>query len=271
LLQEKLTQDKQKIGGNQKMKILTKIVIVAFLTTCAATALAAGLGDVVQPIEQGKISITPEYTHVFDRDFNQSGEKVDKYDQAYANIAYGIADNVKLYTKLGVADMNIKGRTSASETTQEEYSFGFLWGGGISGNLKLQGDWIIGFDSQYTAWNTDFDAITVNGEKGTKLAGKLKNDEWQAALYAGKEIAMGTNITLTPYTGVKVARLESDIKGLSFETSTAAYVGTGTLKNDNEFGVVVGTNLKMSENLKVNIEGQFVDETGLTAGLTYKF
>lgn len=254
------------------MRVLTMVIVGAFLMVFAATALAASLGDAVTALEQGKVSITSEYTHVFDRDFNEASEKVDKYDQGYLNIGYGITENLKLYTKLGIADMNIKGETSLNETTKEEYDFGFLWGGGISGNIRLQSDYIVGFDAQYTAWNTDFDAITVNGEAGTKLAGKLENSELQGTLYAGKEICIGnSDKKLFPYIGIKLARFESECKGLSFETSTTAYVGTGTSKNDNSLGVVVGASLKMSENLKANIEGQFMDETGVTGGLTYIF
>lgn len=254
------------------MKIRLFYIFMVLLFITSPKSFAASMGDAITPIEQGKLTATVEYTHVFERDGDVAGWEFDEYDQIYANIAYGVANAVKIYTRLGIADMSLNGVTSLQESTEQEYDFGFLWGGGISGNLKLENNWFIGFDAQFTRWDTDIDSASVNGVSAISLSGDIKNQEWQVALYGGKNIEIGIGQTIfTPYIGIKLALVKTDVDGVTYSTPTSAYALSGTLKNDTKFGVSPGANLKFNDNIKANIEGQFVDETGVTVGLTYKF
>lgn len=253
--------------------IVSIIVIGVILLMFVNSTWAASIDNIIQPLGHGKLQVTAADTFVFDRDIDAPSTEFDEYNQAYTKIAYGLGNYINVYTKLGTANMKIKGITDANETTVEKYKYSFLWGGGISAGYEIKEGWILGVDAQYNAWKSDLDSITVAGEAGTNLKGDLDISEWQGAIYLAKIIPSleSPEIILLPYIGAKYAQIEADYAGISFDTSSTSYVGSGKAKNDNKFGFVAGINIDLTKNLKINVEGLFIDETGVTAGLSYKF
>lgn len=254
------------------MRVLSIVATALFLTLAVSCAWAVSIDSTIQPLGHGKIQVTAADTYVFDRDSDTASTEFDQYNQGYSKIAVGLGDNVNLYAKLGAANMEINSITSNNLTTEEKYAYGFLYGGGISAAYQTEDGWLVGVDAQYNMWKSKLDSITVGGAKGTNLAGDLDNKEWQGTLYLGKSITIESpEIKLLPYIGAKYAQIESDYEGLSFDAGSTSYVGSGKLKNDNKFGALAGLNINFNDNLKLSVEGQFADELGATAGVSYKF
>jgi len=99
---------------------------------------------------------------------------------------------------------------------------------------------------------------------------KTEIKEWQVALYVNQNFG-----NLSPYAGVKYSNLEADweldgsgqLFGMEY-----SYKAEGDLEADDNFGVFLGTDIYIIPNqLSINIEVRFIDETAGTIGVNYRF
>ncbi len=241
-------------------RLLVSVMAVTFIFGLASVVNASSVGGDIP--EKGELAVGFETNFMTKREVkdvtqNQSAEL--KSNQYLATLAYGLLDRLALKVKLGAGDLRYKD-ADEKQVTEE----GFLWG--------------IGLDSK----------VYENEENGLKLllgaeyfsAGDLDvksryldpNDtltfedwrEWQISFLVAKDIAR-----FMPYLGVKYSDFEMDYK---WYDSSAGTTTTGKkIEADKNFGVFLGTDYRLGENWKLNLEGRFIDETAMSFAGTYKF
>ena len=160
-----------------------------------------------------------------------------------AKISYGLLDNLDIYTKLGTADVRIKGPAFTAKTSNA-----FAWAIGAKGTYEFTEDWLLGADVQYLRHRHSA-GFNFSGSDWT---GKLLFQEWQIAPYVAKRIG-----NFTPYLGIKYSDLRAR--------------GAVKLKADDKLGMFVGSSFKINDRLFLNTEGRFIDETAMSFGCTYRF
>jgi len=273
-------------------KLIVLGLIALFCLPLAAYASSIG-GAETQG--KGKVAVGLDQEFVFDRDMKlKSGyyweeddtiEDKTEIDQMYRTMvktSYGVLDNLDIYVKLGTADFESKSNYTIRDI-DGDYEIGslkakgdnaFAYGFGAKGTYDLKNDWIVGCDVQYlrhkhdvkltdswTDYNPDGSVDEVGSGSGK---GKVTFQEWQIAPYIAKKIG-----NFVPYLGVKYSDLRTNYKIPDEDPEDPE--GIAKFKADDNIGVFVGTDYKIAENWKLNLEGRFVDETAMSVGATYKF
>ncbi|MCX5701358.1 MAG: outer membrane beta-barrel protein [Candidatus Omnitrophica bacterium] len=277
---------------------MKKIILLSLITLlCLPLAVyAASIGG-AETQGKGKLAIGLDQEFVFDRDMKDTGATVEggedvtiagtaktEIDNMYRTMvkaSYGLFENLDIYVKLGTADFKATSKQSGTwddgEDTgtwnaSEEFNSNnaLAYGFGMKGTYSLENDWIIGCEAQYLRHKHDkmkmAGSMNVYDDVGDLIADESGTDsweadttiqEWQVAPYIAKKIG-----DFIPYLGVKYSDLRANYKDED---------GKLKLKADDNFGVFVGTDYKIGENWKLNLEGRFVDETAMSVGATYKF
>lgn len=192
-------------------------------------------------------------------------------------ISYGLFDNFDIYTKVGISDFKIKGGidgTWIDKSTGEEGLLGggltvnsktaLAYGGGIKGNLELGKNWLIGADAQYLRHKKKvlgqavvYDISDPTESETFDLNGKITTQEWHVAPYVARRLG-----NFTPYLGVKYSDLRMKLK--------YAEKGSDKFNAKDRVGVFLGTDAKIGR-FRLNLEGRFVDEKAVSAGVSYRF
>lgn len=199
----------------------------------------------------------------------------------------GVHQNLDLYVKLGVSDLTYKQKYLSPDVPTEREKFdgdyGFAWGIGAKAKIYETSSGLrFMADTQYMRYKVDGD-YRINGidlkdvimdldPSITDPAYNTKTtlQEWQIALYVNKTFGQ-----FSPYAGMKYSDVTlknelninfTDSEGFlskKFETKYRA---------DKNIGVFAGTDINIISNkLKLNIEGRFIDETAVTIGMNYRF
>ena len=251
----------------------TFIFMLAILIILPFSLHAASISGVTTQ-GQGKYSIGLDFDWVFKRDM-----ELDSADALFPNedlkdteigshylvsgkASFGIADNVDIYIKLGIADYEFD-----TEVTQDGVQIGkgnvdadtaFAYGIGVKGAFPLQDDLVIGADIQYVRHDNDIDASGTGGGITVEVTGDSQVTAWHIAPFIAKKME-----NMVPYIGVKYSDLKVDFSNTSF--------GGGEIKAKDKLGVFLGSDFIVDENTVVNIELRFLDETALTLSCSYSF
>ena len=270
------------------MKKLLTLSIAALLLLPAAV-YAASIGG-AETVGQGEFSIGLDQEIVFGRDGKtltqdvtgftftsvRSKYEIDKMYRTMVKVSYGLLDNLDIYTRLGTASPDYKVWSdlifgSPSDINNETWKYkgrnAFAYGLGLRGTHSLQNGWLMGVDAQYlrhrnkykaTGYYFEYTGGVLINEGPMAKKGKVTFFEWHIAPYVAVQLD-----NFVPYLGARYsdARInEKDEHGYTVKT-----------KSKHNVGVFVGTDYKIDENWKLNIEGRFVDETAMSAGATYRF
>lgn len=241
-------------------KLLALILAITFVFS-SSVVNAASIGG-KQP-EQGKLAIGAEFNYI-DRDMKNKtqGQKAELDSKQYlAKVEYGLlgsdAFNWSIFTKLGKADAKYKDPDDKYDFDEE-----LVWGLGSKLVYKLEAC-KLGIEGQY--FSIEDLETTKNLDAGDKLDAEWK--EWQVSLFVAKDFSLEA-ITLTPYLGIKYSDLKNDTEWWDVSASkTTKY----DVEEDDDVGVFVGTDINFTDNISVNLEGRFIDETAMSVGATYKF
>jgi len=272
-------------------KTLAAIVGGATLLTLASIKPVDAI-SVGSPETQGKgkISVSSDNSFIFDRKFKFKGaENIDPKPledvfgadiesgyQVMLKTSYGVLDNLDVYAKLGWADYKIDSIFQGTRPTGT-YSFPFImntdsnlaWGLGMKGKHELGNDWLLGCDLQYMRSKHD---VKLTKKRTTEATGEFKSSvmqDWHAAFSLGKRIK-----NFLPYFGVRYSDARFETKGIEDQLVWGPgmdWIYNIKYKAKNNVGLFAGTDYKLGKNLSMNLEGRFIDETALTAGLTWKF
>jgi hypothetical protein len=256
----------------KKTLILSGMVFVVYISM-TAVCWAGGNGP-VEPLGTAKFALSGEYNNVLDMDLKKNGDvtggEVEESYQGYAKLAVGISDNVNLYARLGAANLKEKLKWSNNTSHTIKYDNGLLWGIGGNGIYDLGNNFGIGGNLQIDAWFVDADSISGDNSPTFVDKGSLNNSEFQASLYLKYTCDLGVKIT--PYAGGYYSYFDSRIdKTLKYQDTNGTIYTCGDIKNDDNFGVLLGLDVTATDKITLNIEGRFIAETAVTCGVCYKF
>lgn len=261
---------------------MKKIIFLclALLLCLPLVSYAASIGG-AETQGKGKVAVGLDQEFVFDRDlkFDKAswGElganetvkmEIDSIYCTMVKASYGVLDNLDVYVKLGTADYKSKGVWTGHGEEWHDTMKGknaFAYGFGAKGTYNLKDDWIIGADLQYLRHKNKYSGSSYDALNPTDTDtwhGKATFQEWQIAPYVAKKIG-----NFVPYLGIKY----SDLRIKEKSSDDDGDEGWMRLKADDNVGVFVGTDYKIADNWKLNLEGRFVDETAISFGVTYKF
>ncbi len=257
-----------------KKLILLSLIMVLCLPL---TVYAAGIGG---PPTGGqfKFNIGMDQDVVFDRDLKPSNIVVmmpldvavtcdiKKMYRSMLNVSFGVFDFLDVYVKLGVADYKFKadlinnfGFPLGDATLNSKW--GFAYGGGLKGAYMFKDGpvkgLIIGADAQYLRHKQRYHAMIDSLMGPSDFTGKATFQEWQFGPFVGYKI-----MNFLPYVGVKY----SDVR-LKFNQEGE----TQKFKADDHVGALVGLTYDLIPQVKLNLEGRFIDETALNFNVIFKF
>ncbi|MBN2189794.1 MAG: hypothetical protein JW728_01105 [Candidatus Aureabacteria bacterium] len=192
----------------------------------------------------------------------------------YGKISYAAFERVEEFVILGACNgVKIDGKT---KTTNDDftlkYKTDFIWGVGGKILVYEWEDWGIKIlaTGQYRQTEPKLDEFKINGVNVTpdlSKKGKLEIKDWDAGGAISKEFQMGEKIIAVPYVGIKYA--DSDIT----YDCTATWDEKINLDTNSRYKVMpyVGLDLIVTDFLSLNVEGRFVSDYALSAGLTLRF
>jgi len=135
--------------------------------------------------------------------------------------------------------------------------WGFAYGGGLKGAYTFKNGLLVGADVQYLRHRQRYRARSTDDTGEDTSTGKVTLQEWQFGPFVGYKI-----MNFTPYAGVKYSDVRLKIKG---EEETIKF------KADDHFGAFVGLTYEVIPQLRLNLEGRFIDETALNFNVIFKF
>ncbi|MGE4357537.1 MAG: hypothetical protein AB7E08_03150, partial [Candidatus Omnitrophota bacterium] len=205
--------------------------------------------------------------------------KIDKGYQAVLKTSYGILDNLDVYVKLGVADYTLEEDEYRSGTkyltSENDTDIRPVYGIGLKGVYHLNessgysgyrfqsnwlNDWIIGCDLQYLRSEHKTKTTTTTG-LSTKYK-KVVIQEWHIAPYIAKQFN-----NFIPYLGIRYSDMRVSQKE---PEDTADWTDNNKYEADKNFGIFLGTDYIAGENLNLNFEGRFLDETAGSFAVNWK-
>ena len=179
--------------------------------------------------------------------------------------SFGLLPFLDIYVKLGVANFKSDSNLDFLGTTVQDLeiktNWTFAYGGGIKAAHSFKNGLIIGGDVQYLRHKNNIQEIFTNPFTGAEIVrfrGKATFQEWHVAPYIGMKIW-----NFTPYAGARY----SDVRIKTDDNSGQKL----KFKADDNVGAFVGATYEVIKNLKLYLEGRFIDETALSFGVSYKF
>ena len=214
-------------------------------------------------------------------------------DSVHAKIGYGLLDNLDIYAKLGMVKGSVDNTLNYPGENLSyilEEDGGFSWVLGVKGILHefLNGVRIGGSAEFGMRKNDVTGTVDANGTKygpeefpiaddwfpgatSATYSAESESTMWELALSISKQFEQ-----FLPYAGVKYADRKIDVAstftGLDGSGTTVGSMEEKyTFKPEDTIGIFVGTDYNVTENLTLNVEGKFVNETAIAFGASYKF
>jgi len=250
------------------------------LFSLANSVFAAGIGNSISPVGRHKATFSMEDNIVLDKPIRPTGDitnfDFDTINQTYGKITFGMSNKVNLYAKLGASDVGtVKTRFTDHSTTEVQANYGFLWGVGANGLLlEIYDGIMLGTDVQYNSWQATVDNVVESGKDTIKERGRIRNNEFQAALFATRKFSLGNkDVEFSPYIGGRFSYFNTrTLKTITYDTSSAHYQLSWNHNNKKHFGAILGADLFLPRYcFQLSLEGRFFDETAITTGLSYKY
>ncbi len=230
----------------KKTLIFASCLLVAWV--CPASAAPVGNPANVTQIEGQNWRGDAEATFVFDRDLDRANAELDEEREAYAKIGY-VPDDlpVEFYGLLGTMSFEVNQGALHYET-----DYGLAYGFGAKAQLWKDDDsgTAVGIDAKYRRSEPEIDESTFGD------GGDVTYQDWQVALGVSQKIENN----LTPYGGIKYNDVSiKDLERFANQNS------------DDVIGLFIGVDYDVSQEIALNIEGNFVNETSLTGAVAMKF
>jgi opacity protein-like surface antigen len=263
---------KIKILGRRKMKKLILISLMMLL----GLPLAAYSAPVDGPPTQGfNISLGQDYTNF--RDLKPTPVAISTGPQPDCNIrhmyrtmlkvGYGFFDFLEVYIKLGGAGYRFRADVEdlsgfPSGNAVVHTRMGFAYGVGVKAAYEFKDGpvrgLLIGADAQYLRQRNRYHAMLMDDVGPDSDSGNVTLQEWQFGPFVGYRI-----MKLLPYVGVKYSDVRLKFSGGGENTKFRA---------EDHFGVFAGLTYDiLPRKVSLNLEGRFIDETGVNFNLIYKF
>ena len=182
-------------------------------------------------------------------------------------VGYGLFDFLEVYVKLGGA--GFKFRTDIEDqlgngvgTVAAHTKMGFAYGAGVKGAYEFKNGSVkgllIGADASIIRHRQRYNAMILDDLGPDNDTGHVTLLEWQIGPFVGYRI-----MNFLPYVGMKYSDVRLRFGGGSEHMKFRA---------DDHFGGFVGLTYDIVPlKLMLNLEGRFIDETGINFNVIYKF
>ena len=260
---------------------MCKKILGLFVLICmfCVQAFAAHVGNVASPAlnsnggEDRGLRVSFINDSLLERELENIDQSTMECEGDFRMLQLGVVtgDRAEFYGLFGVLADGFVSERDPWDTLGYYFDDGFAWGLGTKVILLDFGNGLrIGTDAVYRKAEVELEAISLNGVKYYKGDYPLRFDgtfaEWQFAIGVSKEFS-GHNFKVVPYGGVKYSDVEVWAEASSDgETYVSPEVGS-----DKVFGVFFGTDLFVSDDLSVNLEGRLIDEQAVSVSCTYRF
>jgi hypothetical protein len=233
-------------------------------------------GGLLQIPKIGKSPLKASFVYDYEnRDLRpKSGDPKAHVHWFLAKISFDIMDRVEPYIELGSAKMSARAPVG---TTRDSFDYGasFAWGIGAKVILfkkkvfsSQAKDLQIFSDSKFRRTRTQLDKLI--GQDITDGAVNVKWLEWQTALGVSQEFRLCKNFTVTPYFGGKYSDIDAISKGTAITASGRGINGKSRDQSQYKFGPFVGMDIGIGKYMSLSVEGRFVDENSVSAGITFR-
>ena len=253
-------------------KLLLVLVVVGL---CSTVALALDpMGPPTAGLKKGQWSAGVEYSYSkmnITRRGGYEGDLTGKYQVAkveaqkvYANIGYGLSDNVVGFVRLGIGQGDFD-RGTSEDTSILWHGNGdteFIWGAGIKATLTENERVAWGLLAQY-GWGR----YEGTEKRATKDDRDYDNrmDELQIAIGPTFKLADAISIYGGPFLHYIRGEMNED-------ADSAGDKAIKSIGQKNEFGGYVGSLIKIAENTDLTVEYQYTGEAwALAGGVTFSF
>ncbi len=224
----------------------------------ARESYARDLGVLVLPIHKGRITSSLVYEHLkVEDDFETRGETVFKSHVVGALFSYGLTDTVSVALKGGsILEPRVEAQGDAWES-RAGYLYGIDLYHEVFPSTPLRPG--VQLSGGVTGFLVPLDRADVDDSGMTPVDQKMSGVEYHGSVVATYKWRMAE-----PYAGLRGFGNNVSWRDNSSGASPAKITGHA----HGNLSVVVGLPLRLSQDLRVFVEGRFVSETALTAGIT---
>jgi opacity protein-like surface antigen len=225
-------------------KILLSLVILYFF---APSLLAAPAYGTDLPAK-GRMRVGYQANVVIKHELKEGYGKIDSV-QHYYDVSYGVLDWFVFDGKLGIGDTNRKG----GNVPDADYGYSFAGGYGFRARLyddKDSGIKVVGGFHHISVHPRDED---IGGDRYESFL-----DDWQIDLLCSKKFGR-----FTPYAGGKASVFEHVYRINKGDRKRVSPKYNG--------GAIAGFDFNLKDDITVNVEGRFIDEDAVSAGIYYSF
>ncbi len=250
-----------------RKRILLLGVVLMVVGLCASAALALDpMGPPAAGLKKGQFSAGVDYSYSeMKLKFNESHysgggtltpfkSKDFRMNKVYANIGYGITNNLEVFLRLGTADVAFRNNNSDYYNGDYDFAIGF----GTKTTFYERDKLKIGGLFQVSWAGSDTEAIMNYSSYQT-------GDMWSDVAHVDTiefQFAVGPTYSLTDkvsiYGGPFFHIVDGDVRGEWHNSSTGAYLGDEFYDIDetSTFGAYIGTQVDVTQNTSFNIEYQ---------------
>ena len=252
------------------MKKILFLTVLSLILTTSVVSQAAPAGNPADPVLlTGTYPVKGEaiVDVVFERELDLSNDNATVEGIWYlGKVGVTLIEKIDVYGLLGTAKLELKDWTTSNYDMESDYAL--AWGGGATILLyetEEYGDGILrcSLDGSYRQYEPGIEKVKKSGSEVTGILEKeLEYREWQ--------VGVGVSYTLdnlTPYLGVKYSDCETKMR----LHEPAANITKKTANSKDVVGVFVGVDYLFAENIALNLEGRFIDETALNVGMKINF
>ncbi|MFH0731917.1 MAG: hypothetical protein V2A72_03220 [Candidatus Omnitrophota bacterium] len=260
------------------MKKITLTIVLLFIFAASENSYAGYVGNPARIFKSGseKKVYTIYVEEITDIVYDRAAKhQVDEMEVVFFGGAAGLIYNNWFNLYGGVGTAKVKEVYTPFDTRVEwESEYGFTWLTG--GTFKLfdkkldnfyNSNFLASLDIQYR--NTGFDTklITIDNAQYSIpdpaiSHSSIEYNDWHAACAFGLDFGV-----FSPYSGIKYSDFESCVRAarndIVFQKDNA--------EADNNFGLFLGTGVRLLDSLNINMEAGFIDENYLSGSLSYKF
>lgn len=274
------------------MMVLAAVILLALGARAEAVPLTIpDLGEPSNRYESSqhhRLTIGAEYEHTLRRELEKadvSDNTLKRYEAVYAKFQYDLHPLANPYVRLGVGEVAHKledffvqgiGRRDLSF----ESDWGFTWGGGISGGVRLPWGFRTGYDVSYQTLTADAQKVThaddtlLFSRRGSNVSGEMRWREYQATAWLSHPIDLEGSI-LTPYFGAKWSRLRLDDHDVAYSVTDAGTTQNLTIDQTSynvfHWGAVAGLRLVYDKRLVLVVEGHEIDDESVIGSVHWIF
>ena len=230
-------------------------------------ANAAPVGNIANPVlEKGEhgIKIGVDNDFVFKRELDVPDESVElEADFHSAKLSYTIAEKADVYVLLGMMNNALVSATGGSTEVLYDVDSSFTWGVGATLlAYETEGGFRAGIDGKYRSASPEVSKVSVDGTDYDLTDSEADFSEWQVAFAISQQMGK-----FAPYVGAKYSDVTVKAKG----TVAGTVYETEERNSKDNFGPFVGLSFLPTDNISLNVEGRFVDESAFSVNLAFKF